>query len=145
MSTPQYGRPIYDSNGRIKGYTADHDGDGTYDDFVEVVSDPISDGDGFTTHVADHDGDGTYDDYNIFVTDHVHEDNGHDNDHDNGHNNTQQKSSSAHQLATTHVAVKNKSIRVMKVVMIIALAMIAYSVFSGIATFIIALLYKLAN
>jgi len=59
----KYGVPHYNSDGRLTGMAYDNDGDGIYDDYTEVVSDPISSGDGFSVVGADNDGDGIYDDH----------------------------------------------------------------------------------
>jgi len=134
----QYGRPIYDGQGNVIGYTADHDGDGTYDVVIPVVSDPINSGEGFTTHVADHDGDGTYDDHTIFITDH---DQGQSNPH------TPEKDSSPYQKAIQYgnlgYATKKVSKKTLKVILIIAAILLGYSLLSGIGTFVLAVVYKL--
>ena len=63
----KYGVPDYDHDGRIIGICYDNDGDGIFDDYETVVSDPISSGDEFMVIPSDHDGDGTYDDSTFVV------------------------------------------------------------------------------
>ena len=64
----KYGVPYYDNEGRLTGVAFDHDGDGTYDDYEAVVSDPIASGNGYTVIGSDHDGDGIYDDTTFVVS-----------------------------------------------------------------------------
>ena len=58
----KYGVPHHDHEGRLTGVAYDNDGDGIYDDYEEVVSRPLSSGDGYSVVGSDNDGDGVYDD-----------------------------------------------------------------------------------